>query len=360
MESASLRRNLRRLREAVPAGVRLVPMVKADGYGLGMPQVVRALAPERPWGWGVATVEEGVTLREGGVTDPVLVFSPLPPGTERDAVAHDLTVTASEVGTLDRLRECSGDRPVRVHVEVDTGMGRAGFSHERVQEWGPAIRTRLVPPLKWEGLFTHFHSADEPGGPGVEEQLARFRSVAGYLNPPAAVLIHAANSAGVMRLERRLRGFALGRPGIFLYGGRCGTDLPAPDPVVSVRARVVHVADVPAGTTTGYGSTYAAEGPERWATLAIGYADGYRRAASNRGQAVVRGIRVPLVGRVSMDMTVANITGIPGVVPGDVATLLGRDGEEEILLDEVAAWMGTISYEVLTGFTPRLPRIWTD
>ncbi|HSG47785.1 MAG TPA: alanine racemase C-terminal domain-containing protein, partial [Longimicrobiales bacterium] len=152
----------------------------------------------------------------------------------------------------------------------------------------------------------------------------------------------------------------MARPGIFLYGGSCGADLPSPEPVASLRARVIRVQDVSPGSTAGYGRTYTAQGPERWATLALGYGDGYRRSASNRGHVLIRGTRVPLVGRVSMDMTVANITGLSGVVPGDVATFLGSDGDEEIRLDEVAAWMGTIPYEVLTGFTPRLPRIWTD
>ena len=357
VQSASLRRNLRRIQEAVPAGVRLIPMVKADAYGLGMLQAVEALAHESPWGWGVATVDEGVTLREAGRTEPIVVFSPLPPGAEEVAVEHELSPTVSDVTTLDRLREhASGN--VQVHVEVDTGMGRAGFAWNRVDEWGSALRGRLVPPLRWEGLFTHFHSADEAGGPGVEEQLGRFRSVAGHLNPPGAVLLHVANSAGLMRLGQRLRGFALGRPGIFLYGGGCGPDLAPPDPVAAVRARIVRVQDVPAGTTAGYGATYQASGPERWATLSLGYGDGYRRSASNRAQVLIRGKRVPVVGRVSMDMTVANITGLEGVVPGDVATVLGADGDEEILLDEVARWMDTISYEVLTGFTTRLPRIW--
>lgn len=360
VKSASLRRNLQRLREAVPAGVRLVPMVKADGYGLGMLQTVRALAPERPWGWGVATVAEGAALRDAGVAEPLLVFSPIPPGSEPEVVARGLTPTVSSVASLDRLRECAGDAPVPVHVEVDTGMGRAGFPWERVSEWGRLLRTRLVPPLKWEGLFTHFHSADEAGGPGVETQLDRFRSVVAALNPPGAVLLHVANSPAALRLGSRRRGFGLARPGIFLYGGGCGPDLPPPEPVVSLRARVVRVQDVPEGSTVGYGSTYTAPGPERWATLAVGYGDGYRRSASNRASALVRGRRVPLVGRVSMDMTVANITGLDGVVPGDVATLLGSDGDQEIGLDELAEWMGTISYEVLTGFTPRLPRVWTD
>ena len=360
VQSASLRRNFQRLREVVPAGVRLVPMVKADAYGLGVLPAVRALSPEKPWGWGVATVDEGVALRAAGREEPVLVFSPPPPGSEARVVEHRLTASISEVATLDRLRECAGSEPVNVHIEVDTGMGRAGFPWEKVGEWGAALRTRLMPPIRWEGLFTHFHSADEPGGPGVEEQLARFRQVAGALKPPGAVILHVANSAGMVRMGPRMRGFGMARPGIFLYGGSCGADLPSPEPVASLRARVIRVQDVSPGSTAGYGRTYTAQGPERWATLALGYGDGYRRSASNRGHVLIRGTRVPLVGRVSMDMTVANITGLSGVVPGDVATFLGSDGHEEIRLDEVAAWMGTIPYEVLTGFTPRLPRIWTD
>jgi alanine racemase len=167
-----------------------------------------------------------------------------------------------------------------------------------------------------------------------------------------------ANSAGSFRLGGRLRGFGLVRPGIVLYGGGCGPDLPEPEPVVALRARVVRVEDVPEGATAGYGATYRAAGPERWATLAVGYGDGYRRSASNRAAVLLGGRRVPVVGRVSMDMTVVNITGLDGVRPGNVATLLGRDGAGEIRLDELAEWMRTISYEVLTGFTPRLPRVW--
>jgi alanine racemase len=364
VSSASLRRNLRRLREAVPSSTRIIPMVKADAYGLGMARVVESLGDEGVWGWGVATVDEGAALREqlvaSGLNDRIVVFSPLPVGTEAAAVAHALTPTVSEVGTLDRLREAAGDTPVPVHVEVDTGMGRAGFPWAEVDEWAPHLRSRLVPPLRWEGLFTHFHSADEVGGPGVEEQIARFRRVAGTLNPPAAVILHIANAAGALRLGDRLRPYPLARPGIFLYGGSAGDDLPAPEQVAAIRARVVRVAHAPAGSTAGYGSTYTAGSDEVWATLSIGYGDGYGRAASNRARVLLKGRRVPVVGRVSMDMTVVNITGLGGVVPGDVATLMGGDGRDTITLDEVAGWMGTISYEVLTGLTPRLPRVWMD
>ncbi len=170
-------------------------------------------------------------------------------------------------------------------------------------------------------------------------------------------MIHALNSAGALRTPEY--GADAVRPGIFLYGGGVGADLPSPRAVASVRARVIHVRDAPAGTTAGYGSTYTSEGDERWATLAIGYADGLPRALSNRGHALVNGHRVPIIGRISMDVTVVNISGAGPVEPGQVATLIGSDGDEIITVDEVATLVGTISYEILTGFMPRVPRIWT-
>lgn len=332
-------------------------MVKADGYGLGMTGVVDALASCRPWGWGVATPAEGERLRRHGVRDRVVVFSPLPPGTEGRVVAADLTPSVSDAESLERLR-AAARAPLPVHLEVDTGMGRAGLRWDRVEDWAPAVLQGLTAPLRWEGVYTHFHSADEAGGPGVQEQLRRFTHVLSVLDPPPGVLRHVQNTAAALRLPADRHAFDLARPGIGLYGGGSGPDLPAPEPVVGLRARIIRVVDVAAGSTLGYGATYRASGAERWATLGIGYGDGYRRTASNRAHVLVAGRRVPVVGRVSMDVTVVNITGLNGVRPGNVVTLLGRDGEGEIRLDELAGWMGTIAYEVLTGFTSRLPRVW--
>ena len=150
------------------------------------------------------------------------------------------------------------------------------------------------------------------------------------------------------------------RPGIFLYGGEIGEGQPRPIPVVSLRARVVHTRDAAPGTTLGYGATYRARGAERWATLSIGYGDGLPRVLGNGGQAIVRGRIVPIIGRISMDVTVVDITGVAGVGLGDIATLIGSDGDHTISLDDVASRAGTISYEILTGLTQRLPRVWKD
>ncbi len=357
IDAAALRRNYQRIAEGLPQRCGVIPMVKADGYGLGMTRVVDTVAPFEPWGWGVATPAEGECLRGHGVRDRIVVFSPLPPGTEARVVAAGLIPTISDIETLDRLASAATG-PVPVHLEVDTGMGRAGLRWDRVEGWAPAIREALAAPLRWDGVFTHFHSADEAGGPGVAEQLRRFSHVLAVLDPPPGVLRHVQNTAAALRLDSEHHTFDLARPGIGLYGGASGPDLPDPDPVVALRARVLRVVEVPAGAEVGYGATYRASGPERWATVGVGYGDGYRRSASNRAQVLVAGRRVPVVGRVSMDVTVVNITGLDGVRTGDVVTLLGRDGEGEIRLGELAGWMGTIAYEVLTGFTSRLPRVW--
>jgi len=365
VDLGALQTNLRRVRQAAP-GAGVVPMLKADAYGLGMAQVLRAVveatAPDGPWAIGVAAVAEGEALRGFGWSGRIVVFAPTPPGEERRAAAAGLTLAVSDLAALDRWAAAAREagRPLAFHLEVDTGMGRAGFPAGRVAEWGPAAAALPGDLLAWEGCFTHFHSADEPDLAPTDEQARRFREVLAALPPePAGAtrrMVHCANSAAALRREGY--GMDLVRPGIFLYGGRAGPGT-EPEPVASVRARVARVAEVPAGSTVGYGATHVARAPERWATLAIGYGDGLRRALSpGGGEALLRGRRVPIVGRISMDVTVVDATAVPGAAPGDVATLLGRDGEAEIKLDEVAARVGTIGYEILTGLSPRLPRMY--
>ena len=365
VRTAAVRRNYRRVQEAVGGDVGVIPMVKADAYGLGADRMVAALEPEGPLAWGVATVEEGRRLRDLGVLRTILVVTPLPPGSYPDAVDADLTVCLSSLDALRLLDEAVArrGRPARFQVEVDTGMGRAGFDWRQAGQGGPVVVARHRPDLRWTGCYTHFHSADDNPAT-VPVQWERLVDVLTSVpHPNEDFLVHAQNSAGAFRAGRLASGsYRAGavRPGIFLYGGSAGPGLSEPDPVATVRARVVHVRDASPGTTVGYGATYAARGWERWATLAIGYGDGLPRALGNSGHALVGGRRVPIVGRISMDLTVVNISGSDGVEAGDVATLIGESGTERITVDEVAKLAGTISYEVLTGFTPRLPRIWMD
>ena len=360
VSAAALRRNLARVRASVGPDVGLVPMVKADAYGIGMRRAVDALEPERPMAYGVAAVAEGLLLRAWGVERPVIVFSPAPPGAVDAAVEADLTLTVSHPRLLDALSAAAErtGRAASFQVEVDTGMGRAGFDWRCAREWGGDVR-RAAEKLRWTGCYTHLHSADVAAEP-VHEQWARFQDAVAVLAPLPGdgFVLHCLNSAGALRCPEYAAGAV--RPGIFLYGGRVGDDLPEPEAVAAVRARVVHVREAPAGTTAGYGATYRSGRDERWATLAIGYGDGFPRALGNRGSALLRGRRVPMVGRISMDVTVVDISDVPGVEVGDVATLIGSDGDERITVDDVAQLAGTISYEVLTGLGPRLPRVWTD
>jgi alanine racemase len=368
VDAGALRRNLRRVKDAAGPAASVVPMLKANAYGLGVDAVLRTvqaeLSPDELWAVGVAAVAEGEQLRGLGWTGRVVVFAPAPPGEFARAARAGLTLALSDLDGVRRWAHAAREagRPLAFHAEIDTGMGRAGFPFAAAAEWGAAVDALAGDLLRWEGCFTHFHSADEPDLRPTDEQQARFRQALDALPAPRGDVprrvIHSANSAAALR--RSGFGLDLVRPGIFLYGGSAGPDA-VPEEVASVRARVAVVREVPAGWSCGYGATYTACRPERWGTLAIGYGDGLPRALSPAGgQALVRGRRVPIIGRISMDMTVVDLTDVPEAAADDVATLIGRDGGERIGLDEVAAKCGTISYEVLTGLGARMPRVYVD
>ncbi len=357
----------------------MIPMIKADAYGVGVDAAMEALAGEAPAAWGVATVEEARNVRRRDPSIPVQVFSPLPPGGIERAWAHGIRVSLSDP---DELRALPDGARGAFELELDTGMGRAGIRATEpadVASWARALADRVVDRgLEWHGVFTHLHSADldeaSEARRRCEAQIATFSRAVEALDSvcDAAGLPrlrrHVANSAAALRFPDLMRDIPGGvhalRPGIVLYGGR---PVPMPsdaDPgfvpreAVTVRARVARVVDVQAGATVGYGATHVAEGPRTWATILIGYGDGLPRALSNRGRVLLRGSSAPIVGRISMDMTVVDVTDIEGVQPGDVATVLGSDGDAGISLEELAAAAGTISYEILTGWGPRLPRVW--
>jgi alanine racemase len=363
IDLAALQHNYRAVREAAGPDPGIIPMVKADAYGIGAERVVRALDPLGPWGYGVATADEGAALRDMGVRRPIIVFGPLAPQAVPTAAAGRLIVSVSDLAGLDHWAEAARRHgPAEFHVEIDTGMGRAGFDWRETPQWGAAVRQRCSDTLRCTGVYTHFHGADSADPTPTATQWERFRDALAQLPVPREdLLVHASNSAATMRW----RAFAADavRPGIFLFGGLAAPDapgVPAPRPVVSVRSRLVLVRDVPPGSTVGYGATHVARGWERWGTVGIGYGDGLPRRLGNRGWALLRGRRVPFVGRISMDLTVVDITGVPDAEVGDVVTFIGVDGGAEIRVDDVAAIADTISYEILTGLRPRLPRVETE
>jgi alanine racemase len=359
----ALRANYETMRSGGGDERRVIAMVKADAYGLGVARVVRTLEPLAPLAYGVATVAEGLELRGLGIARPVLVFSPTIGASYRAAAEAGLTLCVSDLAQLERWSESRGSAPpLEVHVEIDTGMGRAGLGWRETADWAPRLAALAEGgSLRWTGVFTHFHGADAADPLPTETQWERFRDALGQLPPaPGERLVHAANSAAALRWPDYTLDAI--RPGIFLYGGDPlvqVTDVagPAPRAVASVRARIALVREVPPGSTVGYGATHVARSWERWATLGIGYGDGIPRALGNRGSGVVRGKRVRIVGRISMDMLVVDITDVSEAEVGDVVTLIGEDGGIEVTLDEIATQAGTISYEILTGLRPRLPRV---
>jgi len=373
VSASALRSNFRRVRSLLGPGPEIIPMVKADAYGLGMARAVEALSEEHPDGWGVATLDEALELKALGRAEPIQIYSPLPPEDLKPALEAGLIVSLSDPqALLDQLASghLTPATPGTFDVEIDTGMGRAGADPEKVEVWAAALLEGLKgTALHWRGVFTHLHSADHDdparGDAAVHAQAERFRQTLAALDPLMAAAghprlrRHLANSAGLLRYPHLAASFDAVRPGITLYGGTTGVDEGLKD-VVAVRARVIRVTEVEPGATLGYGATHVATAPERWVTLGIGYGDGLPRSLSSRGEVLLRGRRVPILGRISMDMTVVLGTAVPDLEPGEVATVLGWDGEARISPEEVAALAGTIHYEILTGLGPRLPRVWTE
>ncbi len=362
VSAPALRRNLERVREIVGPDVRVLPVVKADGYGLGLTDVARALEPSAPWGYAVETVGEGRSLRALGIERPVVLLAPIPPPAIEPALVSNLRISVSSIEALESVVRAASNlsRDAVVHVEVDTGIGRAGLDWREARRWGPEILALTGERVQWEGVFTHFFSAADLESDCLSDQADRFRDALGVLSGlrEEGWIEHICNSAGLLR--RPDLGAGLVRPGIFLFGGRTWRGLPEPDPVVTIRARIVLIREVPPGTTLGYGATYRARRTERWATLGIGYGDGIPRSLGYGGEVLIGGRRVPIIGRISMGMTVVDITDLPesagGV--GDEVTVVGEDRGQYISLEEVARVSGTISHEVLTRLSPRLPRVW--
>jgi alanine racemase len=343
VDLAALVENARTVAHA--AGTRLLPVVKANAYGVGAVAVSRALEPLDPWGYGVATIEEGGELRAAGITRPILVFMPPRAQLFDDYDRLQLTPALGDAGSILEWTT-RGEHPF--HLEIDTGMGRSGVRWDEVDELGEAVDT---PSL--QGCYTQFHSADRADG-SAERQLEHFLSAVKRL-PRRPAMVHVANSAAALRGKQFA--FDLARPGVFLYGGSPGEGLPQPKAVVSVRARVLSVRRVRAGESVSYNASWVAPHDTVVATLGIGYADGIRRTVGGKASVLLRGKRCAIVGLVTMDMTLVE-TGTLEVQVGDVATIVGEEAKQQITLEEFAAWSGELQRELLTGLGSRLARVY--
>ena len=339
----------------------VMAVVKADGYGHGAVPVARtALASGATW-LGVAIPEEAAPLRAAGLECRILVLGPIPPEQAELVVILRLDQCVTDPGQAEALARAAArrDRVVPLHLKIDTGMGRVGVAP--CQAPGVAGRIAALSGVRLDGVMTHFAEAEAEDQAFTRAQLASFNATLKALRAAGVRpgLRHAANSAGLLYVpEARLD---LVRPGIMLYGchprgGGCRD--PELAPALRLRTAVSQVKDVSRGDSVSYGRTFIATRDTRVATLPLGYADGVGRLLSNRGQVLIRGQRASVIGRVCMDMLMVDATAIPDVEIGDEAVLIGRQGDAEIGADEVAALLGTISYEVLCRIGPRVPRVY--
>ena len=353
IDLAALRENVRLLRGALPEGTRLMAVVKADGYGHGMVQTARGAIQAGAEALAVATAEEGAILREAGFSVPVLVLGACGPEELAMGVRHGLTMTVCTPEAVYAAWRAARDGEALVHLKLDTGMNRIGAKSE--DEVRAVLRALdECPQVKLTGAYTHFADADGDDMTFTRRQLERFKALTALL--PEGIERHCLNTAAIHRLPEAA--FDMVRAGISMYGyPPVETDLPL-KPCMRWTARVTHVKEIAPGDTVSYGRTFTADRPITVATVACGYGDGYHRAASGKAEVIIRGRRVPVIGRICMDQMMADVTGVPEVQPGDEAVLMGESGGERITAEDIAAWAGTISYEVLLAATGRVPRVW--
>ena len=353
IDLAALVRNLKRLRaKASPRG-KVMFVVKANAYGHDAEECARAAEAAKAADWlGVSSVEEGMALREAGLKLPILVLGSLYPfESVLAAAAHGLTPAVASVESARRVAEVAARlrRTIDVHVKVDTGMGRIGVRPEAA---APLVEElSKMKAVKVQGLFTHLASADTDAA-FTRKQLGRFRDVLGRLSraglrPPLA---HAANSAAALRHPASR--FDMIRPGLAAYGL-----MPGFEPVLTLKSKIVFLKTIPKGSSVSYGARWTARRPTRVATLPIGYGDGYARALSGRAHVLVAGRRCPVLGTVTMDQTMIDVSAAPGARVGDDAVLIGRQGQERVAADELAELCRTIPYETVTALSSRVPRV---
>ncbi len=364
---SALRQNFRTVQQHVGKDVTICAVVKADAYGHGAVECSRALEDEGARWFSVTSLDEAIPLREAGIRGRILLLTGFWRGEEEEIVHLKLTPTVWEPEQIALLEKAASTLGVRqpVHLKVDTGMGRLGIAPENLPRISSSLKSS--PHLILEGLSTHLASSEVLDAPSAQEQLKSFDEVQLFLKneeiEPA--FIHAANTGAV--ISRRESWNNMVRPGIALYGyylpfERAGREVTgsglrlAVKPVLTWKTRILSLREVRANQALGYGGIYVTKAPARIAVLPVGYADGFNRALSSRGRVIIREHYAPIVGRISMDLTLVDVTGLPGVAIGDEAILLGSADGLSVDAREHASLANTILYEVLCGISKRVPR----
>jgi alanine racemase len=355
IDTAAFLRNVNAVVSRLPHGSRLIAVMKANAYGHGAVDLARRLAVDRVAMIAVIMLEEALELQRAGITIPLLILGPLKEHQVASAVENGFVVGVPGPEELASACRIARDRDVTIHLKLDSGMGRMGCSLEELPRVVELIRS--APRLRIGAIYTHFANAADPGDPFTDQQMANFDRMVETLRTAgiSAPLHHRANSAATMRGLVKEGEYV--RAGLALYGGESlevGTS--RLEPVMRWRTEVARLKELPAGHAVGYGMTFHTRRRSRIATIPVGYADGYNRLLSNRGEVVIRGRRAPVVGRVSMDLVTIDVTDIEGASVGDEVVLLG----EGITVEEIASKIGTISHEVFSAVSARVPRVYRD
>jgi alanine racemase len=366
--------NVAELRRITQPQARLMAVVKANGYGHGAIEIAQCALQNGAAALGVARIEEGIRIRQAGIQTPILIFGYTLPQQAAELLAHDLTAC---VYTAESARKLSGTaaslgKKIKVHLKVDTGMGRLGQLPQNFKSGNSTAiaadaleETQTIAALdglEFEGICTHFATADSKDKAYAEKQLQLFinylkRLHRAGLNPPVR---HCANSAALIDMPQSH--FDMVRPGIAIYGLYPSDEVQKNrvllKPAMALKARIIHLKKVPAGFKVSYGSTHETQGSTTIATVPVGYADGLSRQLSNRGQMLVHGRRVPIIGRVCMDLTMLDVGSIENVQVGDEVVIFGQQNNETLTVDEMAALLNTINYEIVSTITARVPRVY--
>jgi alanine racemase len=366
--------NVGELRRITQPESRLMAVVKANGYGHGAIEVAQCALQNGATTLGVARIEEGIQIRKAGIQAPILIFGYALPEQAASLLEYDLKPCVSTAASARKLSETAASlrKKIKVHLKVDTGMGRLGqLPHNFKSDNSTAINTEAIEEtlaiaamesLELEGICTHLASADSRDKAYTEKQLHLFINYLKRLNqaglkPP---ITHAANSAALIDMPQSH--FDMVRPGIAIYGLYPSAEVQknriSLKPAMALKARIIHLKQVPAGFKVSYGSTYETQKPTTIATVPVGYADGLNRLLSSRGQILVQGQRVPIIGRVCMDLTMLDVDGIENVQIGDEVVIFGQQGNETLSVDEMASLLNTINYEIVSTITARVPRVY--
>lgn len=355
----SVLHNFKELKKHAGTKTKILSVVKADAYGHGMLEVAKLLN-KRTDLFGVADIDEGILLRQNGIRKPVLVFANALPEHAQHIVDYNLTATVCSLQLAAALNHCAkkAKKRIPVHIKIDTGMGRLGVWHREALSFTVAVFQ--FPNLVIEGIYTHFPSADTDRA-FTEHQTELLSKLIFQLQKIGmdVPLVHASNSAGLVGFKSKVLNVA--RPGLMLYGMYPDQKFKSKirlKPVMAVKSRMMFVKDIEKGRSISYGRTFKAKRPMTVATLPVGYSDGYFRILSNNACVLAGGKRCPLLGRVTMDLIVADVSRLKNAEAGDEVVLLGRQGTQEITADEIAQKARTINYEVTCSLGSRLPRVY--